>query len=125
MANTYRVVVLAGGLTAERDVSLRSGRRVAEALSTHGHEASVRDVDASLLEWLASARPDCVIPLLHGGAGEGGALQEVLDLAAVAFVGSRAAAARTAFDKPIAKQVVARTGISTPASVTLAGRHVP
>jgi D-alanine-D-alanine ligase len=119
VANTYRVVVLAGGLTPERDVSLRSGRRVAEALGEQGHEASVRDVDASLLDWLGSARPDCVIPLLHGGAGEGGALQEVLGLAGVAFVGSQAAAARTAFDKPIAKQVVTRAGISTPASVTL------
>lgn len=117
--DTYRVVVLAGGLSAERDVSLRSGRRVAEALASLGHQASVRDVDANLIEWLATDQPDCVIPLLHGGAGEGGALQEILDLAGVAFVGSQAAAARTAFDKPIAKQVARRAGISTPASITL------
>jgi len=117
--DTYRVVVLAGGLSAEREVSLRSGRRVAEALAEEGHEASVRDVDVGLLDWLRTNRPDCVIPLLHGGAGEGGALQEVLDLAQVAFVGSRAAAARVAFDKPIAKQVVSRAGVSTPPSVTL------
>ncbi len=119
MAETFRVVVLAGGLTAERDVSLRSGRRVAEALVARGHQASVRDVDAQLLAWLSADPPDCVIPLLHGGAGEGGALQEILDLAGVAFVGSQAAAARTAFDKPIAKQVVTRAGLSTPPSVTL------
>jgi D-alanine-D-alanine ligase len=119
MPKTYRVVVLAGGLTAERDVSLRSGRRVAEGLTAQGHQAVVRDVDANLLTWLGTERPDCVVPLLHGGAGEGGALQEILDLAGVAFVGSRAAAARTAFDKPIAKQVVARVGIATPPSVTL------
>jgi D-alanine-D-alanine ligase len=119
VAKTYRVVVLAGGLTPEREVSLRSGRRVADSLRELGHEANVRDVDASLLSWLRSARPDCVIPLLHGGAGEGGALQEILDLADVPFVGSTAAPARTAFDKPIAKQVVMRAGISTPASVTL------
>src|SRR5690349_21616666 len=79
--SAYRVVVLAGGLSPERDVSLHSGRRVADALLEAGHEATVRDVDASLLDWLATERPDCAIPLLHGDAGEGGALQEVLELA--------------------------------------------
>lgn len=115
----YRVVVLAGGLSAERDVSLRSGRRVVEALTEQGLEAVARDVDTSLLDWLRAERPDCVVPLLHGGAGEGGALQEILGLAGVAFVGSRASAARVASDKPIAKQVVTRAGVSTPPSVTL------
>ncbi len=66
-----------------------------------------------------SERPDRAVPLLHGESGEGGALQEILELAGVAFVGSRAAAARMAFNKPIAKQVVSRAGLSTPPSVTL------
>jgi D-alanine-D-alanine ligase len=114
-----RVVVLAGGLSHERDVSLRSGRRVAEALAEAGVEASVRDVDAGLLGWLRTERPDAVVPLLHGEVGEDGALREVLELAGVAYVGSPPAAARLAFDKPIAKQVVTRAGLSTPASVTL------
>jgi len=114
-----RVVVLAGGLSHERDVSLRSGRRVAEALESAGVESSVRDVDAGLLDWLRRERPDCVVPLLHGDAGEDGALQEVLDLAAVPYVGAAAAAARVAFDKPIAKHVVAAAGLRTPASAAL------
>ena len=114
-----RVVVLAGGLSHERDVSLRSGRRVAEALADAGVEASVRDVDAGLLEWLRTERPDAVIPLLHGEAGEDGALREVLELAGIPYVGSPPAAARLAFDKPIAKQVVAGAGLRTPPSVTL------
>jgi D-alanine-D-alanine ligase len=114
-----RVVVLAGGLSHERDVSLRSGRRVAEALESAGVESSVRDVDAGLLDWLRRERPDCVVPLLHGDAGEDGALQEVLDLAAVPYVGAAAAAARVAFDKPIAKHVVAGAGLRTPASAAL------
>jgi len=115
----YRVVVLAGGLTPERDVSLRSGRRVAEALTQQGHQVWVRDVDADLLGWLRDDPPDCVIPLLHGGAGEGGALQEILELAGVAFVGTRATSARLAFDKPIAKLMVERSGIASPPSVAL------
>jgi len=114
-----RVVVLAGGLSHERDVSLRSGRRVSEALSGVGVEASVRDVDAHLLAWLRAERPDCVVPLLHGEVGEDGALREVLELAGVPYVGSPPAAARVAFDKPIAKQVVASAGVRTPASIAL------
>jgi D-alanine-D-alanine ligase len=116
---SHRIVVLAGGLSPERDVSLRSGNRVAEALRAEGQEATVRDVDGELFEWLAGESPDCVIPLLHGDSGEGGALQEVLDLARVPFVGSRAHSARMAFNKPIAKQVVSQAGICSPPAVTL------
>ena len=115
----HHVVVLAGGLSHERDVSLRSGRRVAEAMAGVGVETSVRDVDADLLAWLRDQRPDCVVPLLHGGVGEDGALREILELAEVAYVGARPGAARLAFDKPVAKQMVARAGLATPPSVTL------
>lgn len=118
-AAPHRVVILAGGLSHERDVSLRSGRRVADAMLDAGHEVTVRDVDAGLMQWLRTERPDCVIPLLHGEAGEDGALREVLELAGVPYVGATPAAARVAFDKPIAKQVVAAVGIRTPESVAL------
>jgi D-alanine-D-alanine ligase len=114
-----RVVVLAGGLSHERDVSLRSGRRVAEAMTAVGVETSVRDVDALLIPWLRHERPDCVVPLLHGETGEDGALREILELVGVPYVGSPPAAARMAFDKPIAKQVVSGAGLSTPASFAL------
>jgi len=116
---THRVVVLAGGLSHERDVSLRSGRRVAEALRETGTEVEVRDVDADLLKVLRDHRPDCVVPLLHGETGEDGAVREVLELLGLPYVGSRPSACRAAFDKPVAKAVVARAGLHTPASVTL------
>jgi D-alanine-D-alanine ligase len=114
-----RVVVLAGGLSHERDVSLRSGRRVSEALRDTGTEVDVRDVDAELLRFLREDPPDCVLPLLHGETGEDGAVREVLELVGLPYVGSRPAACRAAFDKPVAKAVVARAGIRTPPSVTL------
>ena len=114
-----RVLVLAGGLSHERDVSLRSGRRVAEALRDAGVEVDERDADAGLLPALKSARPDCVVPLLHGETGEDGALREVLELVGVPYVGSRPDACRVAFDKPVAKSVVARAGLHTPRSVAL------
>jgi D-alanine-D-alanine ligase len=114
-----RIVVLAGGLSHERDVSLRSGRRVAEALRDVGAEVEERDVDAQLLPALRTERPSCVLPLLHGETGEDGALREVLEMLGVPYVGSVPAACRAAFDKPVAKEVVARSGLNTPRSVAL------
>lgn len=114
-----RVVVLAGGLSHERDVSLRSGRRLAEAMRSHGIEVEERDVDAGLLPALAAQPPACVIPVLHGESGEDGAIREVLELLDLPYVGSRPAACRVAFDKPVAKSVVARAGVATPDSVAL------
>ena len=114
-----QVLVLAGGLSHERDVSLRSGRRVAEALRGTGLEVTERDVDGSLLASLRSDRPACVVPMLHGETGEDGAIREVLELLDVPYVGAPPASCRTAFDKPVAKAVAARAGILTPDSVCL------
>lgn len=114
-----RVLVLAGGLSHERDVSLRSGRRVAEALRSTGMEVEERDVDATLLPALLAERPACVVPMLHGETGEDGAIREVLELLKVPYVGARPAACRVAFDKPVAKTLAARAGIRTPESVCL------
>src|SRR3954447_19092638 len=83
------VVVLAGGLTHEREVSLRSGSRVTEALRRQGIEVAVRDADASLLPWLLDVKPDAAIIALHGGRGENGAVQGVLELAGVPYLGTR------------------------------------
>src|ERR671933_622430 len=75
-----RVLVLAGGLSHERDVSLRSGRRVAEALRDAGCTVLERDVDNTLLGLLAAGDVDVVWPLLHGASGEDGAIRDVLGL---------------------------------------------
>jgi D-alanine-D-alanine ligase len=114
-----RVVVLAGGLSHERDVSLRSGRRVADALRGAGLEVSVHDVDASLLPFLAQEQPDVVWPLLHGASGEDGSIRDALELLGLDYVGTGPRASRAAWNKPIAKNVVLGAGISTPDYVTL------
>lgn len=114
-----RVLVLAGGISHERDVSLRSGRRVADRLREHGLQVELRDPDATLLAYLRESRPDVVWPALHGASGEDGGLRGLLEVVGVPYVGSRAASARLAWDKPTAKTLAARAGLATPASITL------
>jgi D-alanine-D-alanine ligase len=114
-----RAVVLAGGLTFEREVSLSSGTQVWEELARAGLDAELRDADAELLPGLAASPADAVFIALHGATGEDGALRAVLDLAGVPYVGSPAAACRLAWDKPAAKSVVRSAGLTTPDWVAL------
>src|SRR5438874_1965359 len=79
-------VVLAGGLAYEREVSLSSGRRVADALHRSGVDALIVDTDADLVSRLTTTRPDAVFIALHGSSGEDGALRSVLDLLEVPYV---------------------------------------
>ena len=113
------IVILAGGLSHERDVSIRSGRRVAEALRSVGESVTVHDLDASLLGDLATSAPDCVIPLLHGASGEDGSLRDVLDSLAIPYVGSRPDACRLAFDKMVAKAHVSGEDLHVAPAVAL------
>jgi D-alanine-D-alanine ligase len=119
MGTDLRVLVLAGGLSYERDVSLRSGRRVLDALHSAGIDAQLRDADAALLPSLASDAPDAVVIALHGATGEDGSLRGVLDLCGVPYVGPDALASRLAWDKPSAKAVLREAGIPTPDWVAL------
>ncbi|HEY5249607.1 MAG TPA: D-alanine--D-alanine ligase, partial [Dermatophilaceae bacterium] len=114
-----QVLVLAGGLSHERDVSLRSGRRVADALTHTGYEAYVRDVDPTLLVAIKNSRPEVIWPMLHGASGEDGALRDVLEALRIPYVGSRPASCRLTWDKPVAKALVGAAGISTPAGMAL------
>lgn len=113
------VAVLAGGLSHERDVSLRSGRRVSAALRTAGVAVEEWDADAALVGRLAEHRPDAVVVALHGGAGENGAVQSVLDMLGVPYVGTDPRACRRAWDKPTAKAEIARAGLATPDWIAL------
>ncbi len=115
------VLVLSGGLSAERDVSLRSGRRVAEALRKERPDWDVteQDVDSGLLDMLNVHRPDCIVPLLHGAVGEDGSLRNLLECLDIPYVGASAAASRLAFDKPIAKRLAEDASIATPACVAM------
>ncbi|OUC81910.1 D-alanine--D-alanine ligase family protein, partial [Streptosporangium minutum] len=119
MSDLGYVLVLAGGLSYEREVSLRSGRRVSEVLRGAGIVVETRDTDASLVPSILADPPDAVFVTLHGGAGEDGAIRSVLELLSVPYVGAGPDACRVAFDKPTAKTVVRSVGLRTPDSVTL------
>src|SRR5947209_8588354 len=119
MSDLERIVVLAGGLSPEREVSLRSGDRVRDALAEAGIHAVVADADAALLSMLRADPPSAVFPAIHGVCGEDGAIREVLGLLGVPYVGSVASACQMAFDKPTAKALTAAAGLATPPSVTL------
>jgi len=107
-------MVLAGGLSYERDVSLRSGRRVLDALREAGVNAEMHDADVSLLPTLQEDPPDAVVIALHGATGEDGSLRGVLDLCGMPYVGCDARASRLAWDKPSAKAMLREAGIPTP-----------
>src|SRR5262249_18396226 len=113
------LAVLAGGLSHERDVSLRSGRRLAAALRDGGNLVAEWDTDAALLARLRDERPDAVLIALHGGEGENGSVQAVLEMFGVPFVGTGSRACRRAFDKPHAKSELAAVGLSTPDWIAL------
>lgn len=119
MPDAISVTVLSGGISHERDVSLRSGRRVADALTRLGWRVRTAEPDARLLPSLLEDRPDVIWPALHGASGEDGSLRSLLDVAGLTYVGARGPAARMAWDKPTAKRVVSVAGGSTPAATTL------
>ncbi|WP_296137389.1 ATP-grasp domain-containing protein [uncultured Tessaracoccus sp.] len=113
------VIVIAGGLSHERDISLRSGRRVALALQEAGRTVHRADVNAELLPLIDEHPGAVVVPMLHGGLGEDGALRQVLETVGAPFIGPTGAAARRTFDKAIATPLVAAAGIATPKQVAL------
>jgi D-alanine-D-alanine ligase len=118
---SQRVAVLAGGSSFEREVSLRSGGRVADALADRGHQVERIDVDAELMTRLTTASPgyDVAFLCLHGSAGEDGTIQSLLELLELPYTGPDVLASSLAWNKPIAQGLFRRQGIAVPAHVVL------
>ena len=109
-----KVTVLYGGPSAEREVSLISGKAVIEGLRSMGHEVFTSDVSPTDLAGLD--RPaDVVFPVLHGEFGESGELQEILEQRKLPFVGSGSRASRIGIDKVDTKREWEKAGLPTPA----------
>jgi D-alanine-D-alanine ligase len=109
-----KVTVLYGGPSAEREVSLVSGKAVIEGLRSMGHDVFASDVSPADLSGLDHPC-DVIFPVLHGQFGESGELQEILEQRKLAFVGSGSAASKLGMDKVQTKKAWERAGLPTPA----------
>jgi D-alanine-D-alanine ligase len=109
-----RVAVLKGGRSLERQVSLKSGARVEDALEQLGNEVVAIDVGGDLVARLENERPDLAFVALHGRDGEDGTVQELLDAMGIPYTGSGVSACIRAADKVLAKHAMRDAGIPTP-----------
>jgi D-alanine-D-alanine ligase len=109
-----RVAVLKGGRSLEREVSLRSGARVEDALGRLGHEVHGIDVDHDLVRRLRDLRPDVCFLALHGRDGEDGTVQELLEILGLPYTGSGVSACIRCADKVLAKHHMLDAGLPTP-----------
>src|SRR5690242_9410074 len=109
-----RIAVLKGGRSLERQVSLKSGARVEDALERLGHEVLPIDVGADLVERLTAEAPDLAFVALHGRDGEDGTVQELLEVMGIRYTGSGVSACIRAADKVLAKHAMSDGGIPTP-----------
>jgi D-alanine-D-alanine ligase len=109
-----RVAVLKGGRSLERQVSLRSGARVQDALERLGHEVLPIDVGPGLVDALSAQHPDVAFVALHGRDGEDGTVQELLEVMGIPYTGSGVSACIRAADKVLAKHAMRDRGIPTP-----------
>lgn len=122
MKELERVAVIAGGLSSEREVSVRSGRRALYALAEAGVDAVLYDADESLLERFGADKIDAAYIAVHGASGEDGSLQTALQLLGIPYVGPPPEACHLAWDKAVAKELMARAGLATPAWVAFSAR---
>ncbi|MFJ4388486.1 D-alanine--D-alanine ligase [Pseudomonas soli] len=118
-----RVAVLYGGKSAEREVSLKSGKAVIEALTNAGVDVVAIDVGDDLLTRLQSEKIDRAFIILHGRGGEDGSMQGLLECLGIPYTGSGILASALAMDKLRTKQVWQSLGIPTPRHAVLASEQ--
>jgi D-alanine-D-alanine ligase len=114
-----KIAVLMGGRSLEREVSLASGKRVAEALEAAGYKVLALDVTADLVNTLRSERPDAAYIALHGKYGEDGTIQELLEFLGIPYTGPGVVACALSWDKSVTKHLLRERGIPTPEWITL------
>ena len=108
------VAVLMGGWSAEREVSLRSGKACADALETKGYRVTKIDVGRDIANVLQMLKPDAALNVLHGHPGEDGTLQGILEIVGIPYSHSGVLASAAAMQKDLAKTIFRAAGIPTP-----------
>ncbi|KUO96896.1 D-alanine--D-alanine ligase [Ferroacidibacillus organovorans] len=120
-----KIAVIYGGRSAEREVSLNSGRAILQALSSYGYEVCGMDVNESLFDELKQFKPDLVFLGLHGRLGEDGAIQGALEVLGIPYVGSSVLSSALAMDKVMTKRVLRPLGIPLAEDRVLVSRATP
>ncbi len=109
-----KVLVLMGGLSTEREVSLRSGKAVGEALSTKGYEVTTLDITRESIGKIQEINPDVVFLALHGKYGEDGCIQGMLEWMGYPYTGPGVSSSAICMDKILTKRILENHGINTP-----------
>ena len=120
MPTALRIAVLAGGNSAEAEVSRSSAGGIAQALRTSSHEVAVIEIDRELVSALRAFAPDVVFPMLHGPPGEDGTVQGLLAMLGLPFVGSGVQGCAAAMDKYVAKALFRAEGLTVVEEVLIA-----
>ncbi|BAI80080.1 D-alanine-D-alanine ligase [Deferribacter desulfuricans SSM1] len=109
-----KIAVLCGGLSSEREVSLKTGEAVKQALDNLGYDAFLIDVDNNVDKKIRETQPDYCFIALHGKYGEDGSIQGLLEVLGIPYNGAGVAASAIAYDKHLTKVLVQSVGIKTP-----------
>jgi D-alanine-D-alanine ligase len=117
------VAVLMGGWSAEREISLRSGKACADALERSGYQVSRVDVDRDVAATLRARKPDVALNVLHGRPGEDGTLQGLLEVLGIPYSHSGVLASALAMKKDIAKSVLKSAGVPVPGGMVAARKE--
>jgi len=123
MAKPKHVAVLMGGWSAEREVSLRSGKACAEALTAEGYRVTRIDVGRDIATVLHTLKPDAALNMLHGRPGEDGTIQGVLETIGIPYTHSGVLASSLAIQKDLAKLVMSAAGVPVPEGRVMSRRE--
>src|SRR5215471_11203180 len=121
---TKHVAVLMGGWSAEREISLRSGKACADALERIGFRVTRINVDRNVAAALVAAKPDVALNLLHGRPGEDGTIQGVLEILQIPYSHSGVLASALAMQKDFAKVAMANAGVPVPEGMVVTRQDV-
>ncbi len=112
-----KVLVLMGGISTEREISLKSGTAVAKALQEAGYTVETLDINQNNVSEIAKIKPDVCYLALHGKGGEDGCIQGMLEWMGIPYTGPGVSASAICMDKALTKKVLVQSGIPTPKSL--------
>ncbi len=113
MSYKHKILVLMGGTSEEREVSLRSGAAVLQALKNKGYQAAALDLKYSTIQDIEDYKPDLAFLALHGKYGEDGTIQGMLEIMGIPYTGSGVAASAICMNKILTKKILCYEGIPT------------